>query len=250
MGARQGGRQSPRYPRAAVTKPEKIALGVGVAGAVCAGLGALAGGPLRWLALWTAGSCFAVAFAYATNRPGVFGKRAGRLAPLRALLLLPYLAAFHVACALMRLLRRAPSWEEVAPGIYVGGRVNPDDLPPGLELIVDLTCEFSEPGPVRSHPGYRCLPVLDGAVPPDEEAFLGLLEEACGASGGVLFHCESGIGRAPTAAALAILAREIASDPASALELVRKGRPSAAPTRVDVDFVRRIASRLGARPPS
>src|SRR5262245_3234866 len=231
-----------------MTKPEKIAIGVAVAGAVCAGLGTLAEGPLRWLALWTAGSCFAVAWAYATNRPGVFGKRDGRLAPLRALLLLPYLAAFHIACALVRLHRHAPPWEEVAPGIYVGARVDPDDLPPGLELIVDLTCEFSEPEPVRSHPGYRCLPVLDGAVPPDEEEFLRLLEEVRCASGGVLIHCESGIGRAPTAAALALLAREIASDPASALELVRKGRPSAAPTRVDVDFVRRIASRLEDRP--
>jgi protein-tyrosine phosphatase len=94
------------------------------------------------------------------------------------------------------------------------------------------------------------VPVLDGATPPDEEGFLRLLEEIRGASGGVLFHCESGKGRAPTAAALALIAREIASDPAAALELVRKGRPSAAPTRVDLDFVERIALRLEARPRS
>jgi protein-tyrosine phosphatase len=64
----------------------------------------------------------------------------------------------------------------------------------------------------------------------------------------VLFHCESGKGRAPTAAALALIAREVASDPATALELVRKGRPSSAPTRVDLDFVERIARRLRREP--
>jgi protein-tyrosine phosphatase len=60
----------------------------------------------------------------------------------------------------------------------------------------------------------------------------------------VLFHCESGRGRAPTAAALALIARGVASDPPAALELVRKGRPSAAPTRVDLEFIERIAKRL------
>jgi protein-tyrosine phosphatase len=230
-----------------MTKPAKLALGIGVAGAFCAGMAALGAGPLRWLALWTAAACFAVAAAYATNRPGLFGKRDGRLSAFRALLLLPYLAAFRTACALMRWRRRTPVWEEVAPGIYVGARLQREDLPPSLELIVDLTCEHAEPEPVRSHPGYRCVPVLDGATPPDEEGFLRLLEEVRAATGGVLFHCESGRGRAPTAAALALLARELVSDPAAALELVRKGRPSAAPTRVDVDFVRRLAARLEGR---
>jgi protein-tyrosine phosphatase len=231
-----------------MTKPAKLSIGIGAAGALCAGLAALGAGPSRWLALWTAGACFAVAVAYATNRPGVFGKHDGRLAPLRALLLLPYLAAFRIGCALMRLFRRAPAWEEVAPGLYVGSRVRPGHLPPGLELIVDLTCEYAEPEPVRSHPGYRCLPVLDGAAPPDEGDFLHLLDEVRAASGGVLFHCESGKGRAPTAAALALIARGVASDPATALELVRKGRPSSAPTRVDLDFVERIARRLRREP--
>jgi hypothetical protein len=227
-----------------MTKPAKLALGIGAAGAVCAGLTAAAPGPARWLALWTAGACFAVSVAYATNRPGVFGKRRGRLDPVRALLLLPYLAAFRIACAFMRLGRRAPVWEEIAPGLYVASRIGPDDLPPDLELLVDLTCEYSEPLALRSHPGYRCLPVLDGGVPPDEEALLHLLEEVRAARGSVLFHCESGKGRAPTAAALALVARGIASDAAAAVELVRKGRPSAAPTRVDLDFIERLAGTV------
>ncbi len=227
-----------------MTKPAKIALGIGVACAACAVLGGLASGPLRALAWWASGACLFVALAYATNRPGIFGKRDGRLAPLRVLLLLPYLAAFRVACELMRWRRRVPTWEEVAPGLYVGSRVDPGDLPPGLELVVDLTAEYAEPAAVRAHPGYRCVPVLDGAAPPDDEAFLRVLDEVRGASGGVLFHCESGRGRAPTAAALALIARGVAADAVSAVELVRKGRPAAAPTRVDLDFIARLAGRL------
>jgi hypothetical protein len=225
-------------------KPAWIALGIAAAGAICALVGVLASGWPRALAWWTAAACFAVSLAYATNRPGIFGKRNGRLAPLRVLLLLPYVVAFRIACEIVRWLRIAPSWEAVAPGLYVGARVDPSDLPPNLELIVDLTCEIGEPARVRSHPGYRCVPVLDGAAPPDDEAFLHLLDEVRAASGGVLIHCESGRGRAPTAAALALIARGLASDPLCALDLVRKGRPSAAPTRVDLEFIDRIAARL------
>jgi hypothetical protein len=225
-------------------KPLKVALGIGVASAACAGAAFLAAGPPRWLAVWTSGDCAVMAVAYAANRPGVFGKRAGRLSAWRALGLLPFLAAYRCACEIARRARRERAWDEVAPGIYVAARVRPRDLPWGLELLVDLTCEHSEPAPLRAHPGYRCVPVLDGSTPPDDEVFLSLLDEVREASGGVLFHCESGRGRAPTAAALALIARGIASDPAPALEIVRKGRPSAAPTRVDVEFIERIAARL------
>lgn len=227
-----------------MSKPICLAAGIALAGAVCAASAVAASGLPRALAAWTAASCFAVAWAYAANRPDLFGKRNGRLSPWRALLLLPYLAAFRAACALMRLLRRAPVWETVAPGLYVAGRIRAHELPAGLELLVDLTCELSEPPALRELPGYRCVPVLDGAVPPDEEAFVALLREVAVASGGVLFHCESGKGRAPTAAALALVARGIAQESATALELVRKGRPSAAPTRVDLEFIERIARRL------
>ena len=132
-----------------MTKPARIALGVAIAGGVCAGLGVQASGPLRALAWWTAASCIAMSIAYATNRPGIFGKSGGRLAPIRVLLLLPYLAAFRIASELYRWMRSAPAWEEVAPGLFVGARVDPDDLPPDLELVVDLTCEYAEPAPVR-----------------------------------------------------------------------------------------------------
>jgi len=227
-----------------MTKPMKLVVGIGFAGFVCGGLALAIPTPFAWLLAWTALSCFGVAAAYATNWPGVFGKRDGRLSPFRTLLLAPYLLAFRIACLVMRARRKAPVWSEVAPGLYVGARLSGDQLPAGVDYIVDLTCEYSEPAALRELPGYRCVPVLDGAHPPDEEGFTALLAELGAAQGGVLFHCESGKGRAPTAAALTLIARGIVSDPESAVELISKGRPSAAPTRSDFGFMRRVCARL------
>ena len=64
------------------------------------------------------------------------------------------------------------------------------------------------------------------------------------ASGGVYLHCEEGRGRAPTVAAAVLMARGIARDVDTALELVVKARPVACPTRTDRRFLERIAPRL------
>jgi hypothetical protein len=148
----------------------------------------------------------------------------------------------------MRWWRRLPVLSPVVPGVYVGGRLRLGDLPPDTALIIDLTCEFSEPWAVRAHPGYRCHPVLDGAAPARDEPLLTLLDEVARVPGAVVIHCESGKGRAPSVAALALIARGLAPDLEAALALVRARRPWAAPTAVDYRFMRRIAVRLAAAP--
>jgi hypothetical protein len=149
-----------------------------------------------------------------------------------------------MACALMRWWRRLPALSPVVPGVYVGGRLRLGDLPLDTTLIVDLTCEFSEPWAVRAHPGYRGHPVLDGAAPANDDALLALLAEVARVPGAAVIHCESGKGRAPSVAALVLIARGLAPDLETALAMVRAGRPSAAPTAVDYRFMRRIAARL------
>jgi protein-tyrosine phosphatase len=227
-----------------MTKPARLSLGIGCAGFVCATLGVLAPRPASWMFGWCAGACVLVAAAYARNWPGIFGKRGGALPWSRTIVLLPYLAAFRIACALMRWWRGLPVLSQIVPGLYVGGRMAPTDLPAGVALIVDLTCELSEPAPLRAHPGYRCVPVLDGAYPSREDEVLALLREIAVTRGGVVVHCESGKGRAPTVAALALMARGEAADPAAAMSLVRRGRPWAAPTAVDLRFLERLAGRV------
>jgi protein-tyrosine phosphatase len=227
-----------------LTKPQSLALGIGAAAAVCALLGAELGGIAGLAFGYTAAGCAAVAAAYAWNRPEIFGKRAGALPRTRIAALLPFLVAYRLACLGMRASRRWPAWCEVAPGLCVGGRPRARELPANLEFIVDLTAEFSAAHGIRTRRGYRSFPILDGHFPRDEVAFLALLREVVRSGGSVLFHCESGRGRAPTACAAALLVRGDAPDVATAVEWVHKGRPQSHPTRSDLEFLARVARRL------
>ncbi len=227
-----------------MSKPRKLALGIGSAGVVCAVVACLAPPVWRWLAAWTALSCFLAATAYLANRPSLLGKRDGRVSWWRVLPLLPYLVAFRIAMVLRRSRQGGPDWDEIVPGLAVGARVGVEELPPDLDLVVDLTSEWPAPGGVRRLPGYRNHPVLDGSFPPCEERFLALLAELTSARGGVYIHCEEGRGRAPTAAAAVLLARGVVHDVDAAMALVTRARPVARPTRTDRRFLERIAPRL------
>ena len=226
-----------------MTKRAKLATGISSAGVVCALLGLASVGLWRGVWLWTACSCAIAATAYARNRPALLGKRNGRLAWWRALPLLPYLAAFWIGCFVRRIQRRCAPYDEVAPGIYVGGRVGEEELPANVELILDLAAEWGEPTGLRTRPGYRDLAVLDGSYPPDEERLLAIVEELAAAEGRVYIHCEAGVGRAPTAAALVLIARGVADGPEAAIEQIRKRRPVVRLTRSDIRFIRRVAPR-------
>lgn len=227
-----------------MTKPQVLATSIGSAGIACAVGAAAAAGPTAWLLAWSALSCALVAWAYLANRPDLLGKREGCLSPWQALGLLPFLLAYQVGCQVRRRLRDHALWNEVAPGVFVGARAEASRLPLGVGLVVDLTSEWSAPASVRAHPGYRSLPVLDGHVPHRESPLLELLEEVVSETSPVYIHCESGKGRAPTFAALVLMARGIADGPAAAIEQVEKGRPATRLFASDVRFIQRMAHRL------
>jgi len=222
-----------------------IALGIAVGGACC-GLGAIqSSGAARIALAWTSGACAVAALAYLANRPGWLGKRAGRLTP-RALVLLPYLVAVRIACWLMRWWRGPDVPTLVAPALWVAGRLEPGSFPSGVTDVVDLVAEYPAPGWVRELPGYRNLPVLDGGQPPSPQEFLDLVRELQDVTGGVVVHCDSGRGRAPTMAAAILIARGLASDVDTAVALVRARRPVASPTRSDLAFLEAVSPALRA----
>src|SRR5262249_38056050 len=101
-----------------MTKPGKIALGIAVAAFVTGAVAAASAGVVRVLAAWTTLACAVACAAYLVNRPGWLGKRDGRLS-LGAVVVLPYLAAFGVACRLMRWWRPRDRPTRVAPGLWV-----------------------------------------------------------------------------------------------------------------------------------
>src|SRR5262249_1982755 len=112
--------------------------------------------------------------------------------------------------------------------------------------VVDLVAEYPAPRWVRALPGYRNLPILDGAEPPSREAFLDVVRDLRDVTGDVLVHCDSGRGRAPTWAAALLIARGLAPDVDSALALVRAGRQVSSPTGVDVAFLQSVLPSLRA----
>jgi protein-tyrosine phosphatase len=228
-----------------VSKPGKIALGIGVAAVACAALAVATGGAWRLAWAWTAAACVVACAAYVANRPDWLGKRRGGWGA-RAVLVLPYLAAFRIACALMRRWRGGDAPSAVAPGLWVGGRVTPGSLPPGVAYVVDLVAEYPAHRGVRRLAGYRCLPVLDGGVPADVDAFLVLVRELVAVDGDVLVHCDSGRGRAPTFAAALAIARGDGADVAPVLAAMRALRPVVAPTRSDLAFLARVLPALRA----
>jgi hypothetical protein len=228
-----------------VTKPTKIALGIAVGGACSAALAVATGGLAGLAYAWTAAACAVATAAYLANRPAWLGKRAGRLTPW-ALVMLPYLVAVRIACALMRWWRGPDTPTLVAPGLWVGGRLARRSFPSTVTHVVDLVAEYPAPPWVRAWPGYRNLPVLDGGQPPDPGAFLALVRELRDVPGDVLVHCDSGRGRAPTMAAAILIARGLAPDVDAALALVRARRPVSAPTRSDAAFLEAVGPGLRA----
>ena len=222
-----------------------IALGIAVAGAGCGALAVESSGLVRAAWAWTAGSCAIASAAYLLNRPAWLGKRSGRLAP-RALVLLPYLVAFRIACAIIRSVRTPDVPTEILPGLWIAGRVDARSFPAGVSHVVDLVAEYDAPAWERALPGYRALPVLDGGQPPSARAFLDVVRDLRDVGDGVLVHCDSGRGRAPTMAAAILIARGVARDVETAIAFVRERRPVSAPTRVDVAFLETVAPALRA----
>lgn len=177
------------------------------------------GSPMVWLGL----SCGVVGAAFLLNEPRLMGKRLdGTFNGGFFLLLAPFFAATWLAWRLRR-YRREPCWAEIVPGLFLGRLALPDELPPGTELVVDLTCELAEPRVIRQK-NYRCLPTLDGFAP-DQQQFVSLVREIAAHPKPVFIHCAAGHGRSATLAAAVLLARGSVGDLAGAEALLRLRRP-------------------------
>jgi protein-tyrosine phosphatase len=182
-------------------------------------------GGLAWLLLWPALSFLLIAAAYAGLGPGVCGKRPdGGMAWWAVLLLLHYLLLTWAVWHLQRLLSREAACNEVIPGLWVGRRPLAREVPPGVDLVVDLTAEFSEPRGVVAGRSYVCLPTLDALAPP-VAPLRELVKRVAAWPGTALVHCGAGHGRSALVAAAVLLARGLAADAKEAQQLVRKARP-------------------------
>ena len=202
--------------------------------AVAGACGWHAGRGGAWLVLlWPAASFAGVAVIYLCGRPGWLGKRAdGSRNPFAAVLFAPYtlfaLAGWHAH----RLLKdRGRAWDAVGGGLYLSRRPLAGELPAEIAdhpdaVVLDLTAEFRDPAAARSHPGYRCVPVLDAAAP--DPADLSTIVAALPPPGGpaALVHCANGRGRTGLVAAAYLLKHGLADDPDDAVRVLNTARPA------------------------
>jgi protein-tyrosine phosphatase len=193
---------------------------------------------------WTAIAFGWVATAYALDRPGLLMKRADGSQPLWLWLVLgPYLAlvrfSFWLYCRLT--WRRLPV-AEIVPGLWFARRLGREEASnagaPWVSLL-DLAAEFPRPAVVVQH--YRSLPLLDGAIPTDEQ-----LEQAAGwisqqlPAGPVLVHCAFGHGRTGLTVLHWLLQNNHVTDVAAGVERLKQLRPG-------FDLSRSQAAHLLAR---
>jgi protein-tyrosine phosphatase len=212
-------------------------------GVLLAGLAGLFGG-LGWLLLWPALDGLLLSAAYAGLGPRVCGKRAnGRLAWWAVLVFLPYLGLTWVVWHLNRAVSRELPCHEVAPTLWVGRRPFVHELPPGVNLVVDLTAEFVAHPKVLRGRTYLCLPTLDLSAP-EEKAFQHLVSHIAGWQGIVYIHCAAGHGRSATLAAAVLIARGLANSVEEAEKVMRKARPGIRLAPTQRSLVRRLTHTL------
>ena len=189
---------------------------------------------LGWPALafgWASAAFVLLAAAYAGAGPPFAKRPDGRLGPGRRLLFAPYLILNAVTFRLYRAVSREPSFAPVAPNLFFGRRLTAREARAavaahGWVSVLDLAAEFAETPALRSLPGYRSLPVLDGAAPSGgqvREAVEWL--RAAVAAGPVYVHCALGHGRTGCVVVAYLLAAGAAGSSADGARRLRALRP-------------------------
>lgn len=180
------------------------------------------GWQLLWL--WPAANFGVIATAYCYVGPSIFGKSAkGHLSPIAQILLLPYLLPTWAVWHLLRPVRTEPPFNQLTDRVFIGRRLLSHELPPNIDHVIDLTCEFNEPVALRSL-SYFSFPILDGFVPPVEQLKKWILEVS-GMPGTIYIHCAEGHGRTGLFAAALLFTLGDFSTPMAALDYIRSKRP-------------------------
>jgi protein-tyrosine phosphatase/membrane-associated phospholipid phosphatase len=184
----------------------------------------------RWgvFLLWPAVGLGMTAGAYFGIGPGIFRKAEGRLPWSTRFVLAPILLGQYLSLVYYR--RQCRPWDELTPGILVGGTLTKaqatEALQQGVMAVLDLTAEFSEAASFRAT-RYLNLPVLDLTAPTQHQLREAATFIAAQVTEGIVYvHCKIGYSRSAAAVGAYLLASGQAGTIAEAVELLRKARPS------------------------
>lgn len=199
------------------------------------------------LLLWPALSFLIVAMAYLTNKPAIFLKSAwGQLPFYSRLLLAPYLIEVWLLWHVLRAATREAAFHQISEQFIASRRLLASELPDGVDWVIDLTCEFTEPTAIREMTGYRCLPTLDGSTPP-LNATLQLVEKITRSGGTALVHCAQGHGRTAMLTTIMLVRAGDCDGFDDALARVQKVRPEAKPNHQQIIFAKRCIELIKSK---
>jgi len=172
---------------------------------------------------WCLLSMLLCALSYLWIGPETFKKDSkGDIPLLNRFIHTPWIWEYRLIVGLDRLLGRE-GVNEISPGLWLGRRLLARELPPGLQLVVDLTAESSRIRDLPEGLEYLCLPTLDGQAP-EALAFTQLVETVSDHPGPVLIHCARGHGRSATVMAAVLMKRGIVDNIEKASALMKSKR--------------------------
>jgi protein-tyrosine phosphatase len=184
-----------------------------------------------WFAAWVGVSYLLLSLIYFFNWPGLLGKssRGGRWVWAWPLFW-PYFLLSEVAYALARSSGRIVPHSEIAPGLYLGRRLNAEEAEAfvrltGIRGVVDLAAEFSAV-PIFREADYLSIPVLDATTPTADQVDRAVAwVERARAKGPVYVHCALGQSRSATVVAAYLVAAGLAKNANDAIKMIRAVRP-------------------------
>ncbi len=212
------------------------------------GAWAYALGGAGWLLLYPAVACGLVGLSYTLNLPVMVGKRAdGSLPAWSIALYLPVYLGLWGRWHALRLAGLEAPWVRVTDTLWLGRRPLDGELPPEVELVVDLTGEWHRAAGLSRLP-HRWLRCLDGMPFPDLEALEALVVELSADPRPMYVHCAAGHGRSATVLAALMIRRGLAADPRDAEVQLKKLRPRVHITRGQMRQLVELSSGLPRDP--
>lgn len=204
-------------------------------------------GSYAWLLVWPAVVYAWVGLGYLAIGPRVFGKQPDGTIPVPvAVALAPFFVYLWTVWWIMRWVQSEPATHELVPDILMSRRLRRGEIPAGVSLVVDLTCEFPATPTIRNGRTYLLFPILDAFVP-RRAAMLDLIETILAHHGRTLIHCAEGHGRTGMVAAALLIRLGVVSEPMEAIKLVRLKRPGVRLRSPQIKLLREISDELRAR---
>lgn len=203
---------------------------------------------LGWWAaplVWLGAAYFVVSAAYLGLGVWAFGKSAsGKRSRIAAFLLWPYLSMAWLVWRCSIVASREPAFAKLDDSITIGRRLRRHEFPSDVEIVVDLTCEFSPALP--ESPSIRCVsyPILDAGVPDSAEQLIETLRAVLGESKPIYIHCAQGHGRTALVACCFLLASNKVKDVETAIGQVLEVRPLARMNTAQTEWLHAKAERL------